>query len=453
MNFIYEFEEKWILKEDLNVSSDFLKKILNNDKKIIEVNKNNIKFKFVGILVYKKEILIILPKYSKELHNESEKLECIKKIIKVFKRIPNKFIKDKNDSFFISNNIANNEISEIALADYIIKDFRNYGCYTKKDKIKSINNNSNINWKNTINSFNPIIINDQVLYTEYISENFIMNNSSFISALHLNVYNYLLVKYKDLLGYNSTKLSLKKTKNSLSKLGNKKYILDKIKKELEYTFSDRETNVLKAIYNFFENNDYFNNNKLSIFGTTSFELVWEYICKYIFDDKYRYFKNDIPFPEWYVGNDIKYESKKNNLIPDIISIHNQTMFILDAKYYSISISNQNIIGNPGNYDIIKQYIYEMALNDPNIIKNYNNSELSYSNTISALIYPKIMQENFSVFGYTKHPVFKNNKIINNIYLSPNYAYNLFLDRKKIDSSIYEKIAIYNQKNNRFDYNL
>lgn len=446
MNFKYEFEERWFNKEDLEISQDFLDEIINHTKKIVEIKKNSIKFTFVGVLVYKKEILIILPKYSKELSSETEKLECMKTIIKVFKRIPNKVIKDNKDSLFISNSITEDEISEIAIADYIIKDFRNNGCYIQKHRVKTINGKGHTNWTSTINAFDPIISNGQPVYTSYINEDIINNSNNFISNLHVNLYNYALVKYKDLLGYSGNSLSFDRAKNNLDRLGNKKYILAKIKEELECTFGDRDINLLKAIYNFFEPKNDSKSNNLSIFGTTSFELVWEYVCKYIFNDKYEDFKSEITFPEWYTDNDIKHESRKNPLIPDIISVYNQRMFILDAKYYSIQIGEENVIGNPGSYDIIKQYIYEMVFDDETTIQKYkDDSDLNYSHTVSALIYPKMMEEKFKIFGYTRHPVFNNKKIINNVYVSPNYVYDLFLNRKKVDKNIYGEIINYNQK--------
>ncbi|TQO55607.1 LlaJI family restriction endonuclease [Paraclostridium bifermentans] len=446
MNFKYEFEERWFNKENLDISSEFLDEIINHNKKIVEINKNSIKFTFVGVLVYKKEILVILPKYSKELNSESEKLECIKTIIKVFKRIPNKVIKDNKDSLFISNSITEDEISEIAIADYIIKDFRNNGGYIQKHRIKSINGKGHINWTSTINTFDPIISNDQPVYTNYINEDIIINNNNFISNLHVNLYNYLLVKYKELLGYSGSTLSFDRAKRNLDRLGNKKYILAKIKEELECTFGDRDINLLKAIYNFFEPRNDSNSNNLSIFGTISFEVVWEHICKYIFNDKYEDFKSEIPFPEWYTDNDIKHESKKNLLIPDIISLHNKTMFILDAKYYSIQIDEDKVVGNPGSYDIIKQHIYEMVFDDKTTIAKYKeDSDLNYSYTVSALIYPKMMEEKFNIFSYTRHSVFNNKKIINNVYVSPTYVYDLFINRKKIEENIYTEIDKYNQK--------
>ena len=446
MNFKYEFEERWFNKENLDISSEFLDEIINHNKKIVETNKNSMKFTFVGVLVYKKEILIIIPKYSKELNSETEKLECIKTIIKVFKCIPNKVIKDNKDSLFISNGITEDEISEIAIADYIIKDFRNNGVYIKKHRIKSINGKGYTNWLSTINIFDPIISNGQPVYTNYINEDIIINNNNFISNLHVNLYNYLLVKYKSLLGYSGISLSFDRAKSNLDRLGNKKYILSKIKEELESTFGDRDINLLKAIYNFFAQKNDSNSNDLSIFGTTSFDVVWEYICKYIFDDKYEDFKSEIPFPEWYTNDDIKHESKKNPLIPDTLSVYNQTMFMLDAKYYSIQIDEKDVLGNPGSYDIIKQYIYEMVFDDETRIQRHRyDSDLNYVSTVSVFIYPKMMEEKFNIFGYTRHPVLKNKKIINNVYVSPNYAYDLFLNMKKVDENIYEEIIDYNKK--------
>lgn len=447
MEFIYEYEERWFQKEQLNISKDFFEVLIKHEKKIIQENKkeNLIKFIFVGILVYKNEILIILPKYAKELKSELEKLDCIKTIIRIFKRIPNKVIKNNKDALMISNNIVEDGISEIAIADFIIKDFRDNGYYVQNHKVKSRNGQGVINWTDTINTIKPIIGNGHPIYIDYITENIIINNNNLISNLHISLYNYLLVKYKDLLGYKGGLLSVEKAKKNLDRIGNNKYITAKLKKELDLSFDDREINLLKAMYNYFDSKNDSSSNKLQIFGTTSFELVWEYVCKYIFNDKYDEFRSDMPYPEWYDNDDRKYVSTKNPLIPDIFSVYKDKLFILDAKYYSISFSQGKIVGNPGSYDIVKQHIYETVFNHDDIKKKYKDDDaLSYTDTISVLVYPKIMSNRFELFGYTKHPVFNyTNKIINNIYISPDYAYELFLNRLTIDNNIYEEINNYN----------
>ena len=58
------------------------------------------------------------------------------------------------------------------------------------------------------------------------------------------------------------------------------------------------------------------------------------------------------------GNEV--ENKQNILKPDILRIYNDSLIIFDSKYYNIELTNDTVKNNPGIYDILKQYAYELA---------------------------------------------------------------------------------------------
>ena len=67
-------EEEWIDRKRIDISLVF-NKILESNIKLVEIRRNEIKFVYVGVIVYKKEILIVLPKYFNGLF--SSEIECI----------------------------------------------------------------------------------------------------------------------------------------------------------------------------------------------------------------------------------------------------------------------------------------------------------------------------------------------------------------------------------------
>jgi hypothetical protein len=125
-----------------------------------------------------------------------------------------------------------------------------------------------------------------------------------------------------------------------------------------------------------------------MYGTNSFNLVWEDVCGQVFCNKL-YSKLDqlklpvpinkdynasdklidiIEKPVW-IGYDAQgshfYKNAKDTLIPDIVSIEktdDMVQFtIIDAKYYNLQLEeNKNLRRNPGIGDVTKQYLYQLA---------------------------------------------------------------------------------------------
>ena len=67
--FKYAIEEEWTTIEKLDISQAFFSNIQKNGYKLIERNSSRndlFKFTYVGVLTFKEEILIVLPKYYDE---------------------------------------------------------------------------------------------------------------------------------------------------------------------------------------------------------------------------------------------------------------------------------------------------------------------------------------------------------------------------------------------------
>ena len=176
----------------------------------------------------------------------------------------------------------------------------------------------------------------------------------------------------------------------LEDLGDKEYLLHRISNELNIEFNSRKRYVLKLMSALImEHSSVSDANNINLFGTNSFNLVWEGVCADVFDNKLKVPLSSLPLPQPVkIPNNIldtkpktlqdlierpKWISTMNNiafsdtLIPDLISVeqygNGYSFVILDAKYYTMRLENNKINGQPGIGDITKQYLYQLAYKD------------------------------------------------------------------------------------------
>ncbi len=104
-------------------------------------------------------------------------------------------------------------------------------------------------------------------------------------------------------------------------------------------------------------------------GTAPFHTVWEDICSELFSNTELDEVREKSKPLWRMqtGTDNAYAeiTANNQLIPDVIhTMKNPTgepggMVIIDAKYYTPEHDAQSISGQPGTYDVVKEYFYQL----------------------------------------------------------------------------------------------
>ena len=173
--------------------------------------------------------------------------------------------------------------------------------------------------------------------------------------------------------------------------GDKEYVLDRIVKELNVQFNTRKQLLLKTLYAYIANSSALDDlDCFSMFGTNSFNLVWEKVCAEVMDnqlqkpigglrlpvplaEQYRDMRHKklidlIDKPQWSgtaPSREPFVKQAEDTLIPDIISIVNvdgdYQFIIFDAKYYIIQLEhNKKLRGQPGIESITKQYLYQLA---------------------------------------------------------------------------------------------
>lgn len=364
--------------------------LTDEDIEIVDVDMNDeyyYVFTFVGILTVGNIVIKCFPKY---LLTKKSPLEEMKQVLKVLSKynskeqIINLFNGDEEQRSF----------NLLSIILYLINDYNENGVYVNKQDIIETNGEGEILWDNTINETYAIISNNIPFYTDLQTINTISNDLDYFTRLHRYIVTECCNKLKQgnlLEVFEIEDINI--SEECIENFGDIDYILYRLQRELNVQFVTRKQILLKTLYTYIAHSKSFDDSfGLSMYGTNSFNLVWEKVCADVFDNKlstpigklklpldlhndYIHRKNYtlldiIEKPNWMYfdseGN--RYDNlAKDTLTPDLISLYdtdNGMCFgIFDAKYYNIKLEKNKVQGQPGIGDVTKQYLYQLSYND------------------------------------------------------------------------------------------
>lgn len=388
---------------------------LKNKKIICKLNDGKYSFGFVGLCIVNHVMLIINPK-----HNNNNICNDYDNIIKLLREYSKREKLKTYEEEFLSFNGQQYTNNILGIVMYIVDDFISNGFYKKHQKNVIINGTGRIDWNRTIER-NSIMFNqnNQPIYIELDTLRSEIDCDAQITNIHKYIVNKCFkliheLELNSILGYEYIEIPINDNYDN-------EFMILNIENELNIEFEDRKINLLKAMLNFINHSSSKNDDiSILLFGTKYFNIVWEKINSYLFKNQYNVLSKNIPGFYWkgLLGNWIK---DKSNIIPDILRIYERNLIIIDAKYYNVIITEENIKGNPGSYDVLKQYIYQMTFDK-------QKSKLNIDSIFNILLYPKKIQEKYKHFGFVKFDIFDYDPIMN-IYMSDNYVYNRYLNYK------------------------
>ena len=341
-------------------------------------------FTFVGVITIEGRVLKCYPKY---LLDEAEPLWELKQVLKVLEKYNSKeqIIRTYNDT---SDSSAFNML---AVMLFLLKDYYDYGPYTNTQDIIESNGTGDILWDKTINETFTLLSNNRPYYPELLTMKRVTDDFDFFKRLHECILtrcteelrNADLLDLFDIMGADISD-------EQIEDFGDKEYVLDRIVKELNVQFNTRKQLLLKTLYAYIANSSALDDlDCFSMFGTNSFNLVWEAVCAEVMDNqlqkpigglslpvplspKYQTMRRKklielIDKPQWAGTSESGAFVKEaaDTLIPDLISIvkvgTEYQFIIFDAKYYNIQLEeNKKLRGQPGIESITKQYLYQLA---------------------------------------------------------------------------------------------
>lgn len=344
----------------------------------VEVGENEYLyvFTFVGVIVVAGRVLKCYPKYLLHANEPTHELQQVMKVLEKYNS-KEQIVRMFNDSSESSS------FNLLAVLLFLLQDYFENNVYSNTEEIIECNGSGEILWDKTINETFTMLSDNRPYYVELQTRKRVTNDFDYFKRLHECVLTMASTELKDakLLDlFEMDEVNL--TDEELDDFGNKEYILYKIEKELNIQFNTRKQLVLKTMYAYiYRRGSLFGIDCLSLFGTNSFNLVWEKICADIMDNQL-----DVPLGAIKLPVSLKdgYDRKKklieliekplwtatgktakDTLIPDLISIckiDRQYQFIIfDAKYYNALLENGTVpTGQPGIESVTKQYLYQLA---------------------------------------------------------------------------------------------
>lgn len=338
-------------------------------------------FTFVGVITVFGRVLKCYPKYL--LHAEKPVKE-LKQVLQVLEKYS---AKEQIIRMYNSTD-ESKSFNMLAVILFLMNDYFTNDVYSNTEEIIESNGSGEILWDKTINETFAFLSNNRPYYVELQTRKRVNDDYDYFKRLHECILTQVSAEMKeaDLLTlFDYTEIDL--TDEELDDFGDKEYILYRIEKELNIQFNTRKQMVLKTMYAYVERGGHLNDmDCLSIFGSNSFQRVWEDVCAEIMDNQLGVKLGAIPLPkslaECYDKNDklidiiekpmwtATKQTATDTLIPDLISIKGTDFIISDAKYYNaILIENQRPKGQPGIESVTKQYLYQLAYQK--FIKEHN----------------------------------------------------------------------------------
>lgn len=345
-------------------------------------------FSFVGVIVVYGRVLKCYPKY---INSSDNPIIQMKQILRVLEKYNSKeqVIKLYNESD------DGGSFNLLAVMLYLLQDYYDNGIYTNDVEVIETNGTGEILWDRTINETFSYISNNRPYYTELQTKKRVSDEYDFIRRLYACILTKFSKEFEEsdlpeLFNIATVELS----EEQVDDFGDDDYILYRIQNELNVQYNTRKQLVLKAMYEYIAQKASFNYiDSFSIYGTNSFNLVWEKVCAQNFGnvldlklselplgvcDDYKDSKDNtlleiIDRPVWHRNAGDISDGKSDTLRPDLISIYEcgdsgeYCFGIYDAKYYNIdfhsNLSGYRVIGQPGVGDVTKQYLYQLAYDD------------------------------------------------------------------------------------------
>lgn len=329
-------------------------------------------FTFVGVIVVAGRVLKCYPKYLLKAAQPKNELRQVLKVLEKF-NTKEQIVRIFNDSS------ESSAFNLLAVLLFLLQDYYENGVYSNTEDIVESNGSGEILWDKTINETFTLLSNNRPYYIDLQTKKRVTDDYDYFKRLHECILTKASEELKeaellDLFEITGVDLS----DEVLDDFGEEEYILYRIEKELNTQFNTRKQLLLKTIYAYIAHSgSLYDTDCLSLFGTNSFNLVWEGICADIMDnqldvrlgalqlptplkpeyDRKQKLIDLIEKPLWSVTG----KTASDTLIPDLVSISDNKFIIFDAKYYNAVLEpGQPPKAQPGIESVTKQYLYQLA---------------------------------------------------------------------------------------------
>lgn len=428
-------------------------------------------FKFVGIVLLGDTVIKCYPKYI-----DSDNQKVIEDSLILALKALEKYNTNKVQELSLYNgDDFVKDFNKLELALFLLQDYFIHDLYSNQEEVIEINGEGEYLFDKTVEQNMAIMQDGLPYYVEIFTHRNLDDDTDYFRQLHKCILNECSSDLEktgllDIFGLSSVEFA----ESKLEEFGEKGYILNRISSELGNQFITHRQTLLKTLYTFVES-EYGNetNLNLELFGTTSFNLVWEKACAIIFgnvlDSKIKKLVKDKKLPEirnskfnenntiikliekarWELNE--KVLETTETLEPDIITIDEKSkgFYILDGKYYMINTDDQKKIYNqPGIQDVVKQYAYQKAYQD--FIKEYN-----FQNIANAFLFPQkysvTQKENKNILNrgtvnldLMQFYAFKLLAPIQILQLNPQFVFEKYVSNTNCEKELFDSDTLHKQ---------
>lgn len=413
-------------------------------------------FSFVGVILLDDLVLLCYPKY---IDNDEEPFDKLKTVIKVIE----KYNQKEQLVHLYNGEDESKQFNRLAISLHILHDYFENGLYSNQEEVVELNGEGEILWDKTINETFAFIKNNTPYYLDVYTHDNTQNDFDFIRRLHAAIVSTcsreLNERLLDLFALSEAEL----TEETLEDFGDVDFIKYRLEREIKNQFVTRKQNLLKTLYTYVsEQSSNQSDESFSLYGTNAFNLVWETACGEMFENmKSEPLKNlarrelipmkekssgsladYIEIPEWIIdGHPVSY---KGDLIPDIVTFRkedfgNTAMYILDGKYYLLSVSDGKLFGNPSIQDVVKQYVYNASLKS--FIDTFQIGEIANAFLIPALESENAENQNYGEVPYwtAQHSPFNELPSVQIIKLQAQKVWDFYLGTQTDNVPIFNLI--------------
>lgn len=378
------------------------------ESKLCEIDgqAQTFKFTFVGLLQIGKYVIFSYPKYFKAYSQNPDEIEDrgnnrrIKQILKAIKR--EKDVLAEYEPWWQEKN---GEENPFALKIWLIENFLKNGLYNRREQITAKNGNNEILWDKTISQEQEYLNSKKVpFYLNFITRKKESDTQNPVRRLHKIALNEIVEGWtkSHIADIFAPNVNID-TNEKRDQIGNITKISRVLKNELRAEYNTEKRILIRKLISYFELKNTTDEQNLQLFVTTHFNIVWEQICKKLFnDDKDLHSIIKEQRSKWTVNlqgkdpvvvtevldeieetpdqNITQITKEKSGLIPDIVTTYNSDIIILDAKYYAPhwpKNESDPISSVPGVGDITKQHLYQLAYENHAMKNGLNNRKNAF----------------------------------------------------------------------------
>lgn len=331
---------------------------------------------FVGMASIGNSFILPLPKRS---NSEIERKEWVKTTAVLLFRTLLKYREENPIEAAVDEALWGGVGSRrLCVAFELLDDFGKSGLLEKYKTEEKVRATGNIAWKRTISRSRALHSSSGVLYPKPYVRQRAYDEMDQLRRIHARI----VTECYSLLGW-ILDIEIPYEVSSIAAKERPSEMLSFLDREKKTTYSARELKLIALMQEFLlETAVDQGHSNASIFGTLNFDAVWEKACKAAFADK-EILRCFTPQPKWHRKETIieLVKAKRPRQVPDILAYKEETLYVLDAKYYDVSVSL------PGWHDIVKQIYYQdtaerMVKANPSLAAKYRVKQ-----TVNAFLFP------------------------------------------------------------------